>query len=63
MLTKLIIENYGLKVESLKLIDSYFGTEIFILKTDQGKYIVKTLPIYCEGLENEGYITDFLYKK
>jgi Ser/Thr protein kinase RdoA (MazF antagonist) len=61
LLKKLILDNYSLEVSSLTLIDSHFGTEIFLLESDKGKYIVKTLPLYVEDVENEGYITEFLF--
>ena len=63
MLNKLITENYNMKVKSISLIDSHFGTEIFLTETDKGKFVVKTLPLYMNGMENEGYITSFLYNK
>lgn len=60
MLIKLIRENYSFELEDLAFIDSHFGTEIYIVQTNQGKYIVKSLPPKFGNLENEGYITDFL---
>lgn len=63
MLTELINENYSLKIEELKLIDRHFGTELYLLRTDRNKYIVKTLPLSFKDLENEGYVTDFLYNQ
>ena len=60
MLNKLITENYGIYVNELLLIDSHFGTEVFIAETEKGKFIVKTLPLYVKGVENEGFITNFL---
>lgn len=61
MRLELIEDNYGIKVSSLKLMDKYFGTEIFSAETDKGRYIIKTLPPAVPNLENEGAITDFLY--
>jgi Ser/Thr protein kinase RdoA (MazF antagonist) len=61
MLNKLIIENYGMEAKSILLIDSHFGTEIFLAETDRGKFVVKTLPLYVKGMENEGRITNYLY--
>jgi Ser/Thr protein kinase RdoA (MazF antagonist) len=61
MLIKLVSENYDMKVENMKLLDSHFGTEIFVIETDKGKYIVKTLPLYMEMAKSEGEITNFLY--
>jgi len=61
MLNKLITDNYDFEIKNLKLLDSYFGTEIYLAESNEGKYIIKTLPIAVHGLENEGFITDFLY--
>jgi hypothetical protein len=61
MVIKLVSGNYDLEVKNMKLLDSHFGTEIFVIETDKGKYILKTLPLYMEGAKNEGNITDFLY--
>ena len=61
MLHDLITANYGLKINDLKLMDSYFGTEIYLVEANDGKYIVKVLPLFVPGLENEGLITDFLF--
>ena len=63
MLTQLIRDNYSLYIEELKLIESHFGTDIYLLHTDHHKYIVKALPLDFKTLENEGYITEFLYSK
>jgi len=60
LLNKLIVENYGLIVRELTLIDSHFGTEIFLLKTNENDYIVKSIPSYVEGIENEGSVTEYL---
>lgn len=57
----MLLEHYGMEVKNLKLICSHFGIEIFLIETDKGKYIVKTLPLDAGGIENEGYITDYLY--
>lgn len=61
MLSKLISDNYTLELKELKLIDSHFGTKIFLAQTNKGKYIVKTLPSGSEDMENEGHITEYLY--
>jgi Ser/Thr protein kinase RdoA (MazF antagonist) len=61
MLIKLVSENYDLEVKNMKLIDSHFGTELFAIETNKGKYILKTLPLYMEGAKNEGEIANFLY--
>jgi thiamine kinase-like enzyme len=61
MLNKLILENCGLNVKNKILIESHFGTEVFLIETDKGKFIVKILPLYYdEDINNEGYITDYL---
>ena len=62
MLYDLILENYGLKLNSFKLIYKHFGTEIFIAEADNKKYIVKTLPLYVNGVEEEGGIAEFLFE-
>ena len=62
MLNKLISDNYGIQINDLKLFTEHFGTEIFIIQTTIGKFVVKTLPVndYNARMENEGYITEFL---
>ena len=62
MLSKLIIDNYALKINRLTLLDSHFGTEIFLLEASNKKFIVKTLPLYMEGVENEGDIIEYLLR-
>lgn len=62
MLTnKMIEDSYDVKINDLKLFDQYFGTEIYFAETNIGKYIIKSLPLYVPGVENEGLITEFLY--
>jgi thiamine kinase-like enzyme len=63
MLHKLILDNYGIEISGMSLIDSHFGTEIYLIETAKGKFIVKTLPLYVKGIENEGFITEFLFNK
>src|SRR5690554_5368496 len=60
MLNELITANYGIKINKLNLVDSYFGTEIYLAESDDGRYIVKLLPLSVIGLEKEGHITEFL---
>ena len=57
----LIESNYDLKVWDIKLLDRHFGTEIYVVDADAKRYIVKTLPLYFENIENEGFVTDYLY--
>ncbi len=59
----IIEENYNLRVFSTKLLDRHFGTEIHLIDTDTGKYIVKVLPLYAENINNEGFITEYLYNR
>ena len=57
-----IIENkYDLKVSEIKLLDKHFGTELHLISTQTGKYIVKVLPLYMENVNNEGELTEYLY--
>lgn len=58
---RLIERNYDLKVSDLKLLDKHFGTEIYVVEADTKRYIVKVLPLYYENIDNEGYVTDYLY--
>ena len=61
-MNKNIIENnFNLKVSDIKLIDKHFGTELYLINTDVGKYIVKILPIYMENVKNEGELAEYLY--
>lgn len=59
----LIEKYYNLKVLSMKLLDSHFGTEIYLINTDKDRYIVKKLPLCMENVNNEGNITEYLYSK
>lgn len=61
MISNIVELNYDLKILNIKLLDSHFGTEIFKIDTDKGKYIVKTLPLHMTISENEGLITEYLY--
>lgn len=61
-MNKHIIENnFNLKVADIKLLDKHFGTELYLINTDIGKYIVKVLPLYMENVKNEGELTEYLY--
>ena len=61
-MNKNIIENnFNLKVSDIQLLDKHFGTELYLIKTDIGKYIVKVLPLYMENVKNEGEVTEYLY--
>ena len=62
MIQYLIKENYNITIDNIDLIDSHFGTEIFLLKSGKNKYILKSLPVKYKDLEDEGDITDFLHK-
>ncbi len=57
----LIETNFNIVITKLTFIDSHFGTEIYSAETPDGKYFVKVLPLYMNGVENESAITDFLY--
>ena len=58
---QLIEKHYELQVSDLTPLDSHFGTEILRADTSVGKYIVKVLPLYVEDVDNEGFITEYLY--
>lgn len=62
ILSELITANYGIEINNLNLVDSYFGTEIYLAESNNGRYIVKLLPLSVPGLEKEGHVTEFLYK-
>ncbi len=57
----LIETNFNIEITKLTFIDSHFGTEIYSAETLDGKYFVKILPLYMNGVENESAITDFLH--
>ncbi len=59
----LIERNYDLKVSDMRLLDKHFGTEIYIVEADTKRYIVKVLPLYYENINNEGLITEYLYRR
>lgn len=52
--------NYNLDVSTLTLLDSHFGTEIYAADDGMKRYIVKTLPLYFEHIDQEGPITAYL---
>lgn len=61
-MNKNIIENnFNLKVSDIKLLDKHFGTELYLISTDVGKYIVKVLPLYMKNVKNEGELAEYLY--
>ena len=61
-MNKNIIENnFNLKVSNIQLLDKHFGTELYLISTDVGKYIVKVLPLYMENIKNEGELAEYLY--
>lgn len=61
-MNKHIIENnFNLEVYDIKLLDKHFGTELYLINTDAGKYIVKVLPLYMGNVKNEGELTEYLY--
>lgn len=63
MIRELIEAHFGLAVGDVKLLDSHFGTSIYLILTDQGKYIAKTMPLSMGEGETEGEICDFLYDR
>ncbi len=56
----LIERSYPLHVTRLQLLDRHFGTEIYALTADTGKYLVKALPLAFDDVYREGPITEFL---
>ncbi len=61
-MNKNIIENnFNLEVFDIQLLDKHFGTELYSINTDVGKYIVKVLPLYMENVKNEGELAEYLY--
>ncbi|MGI5958352.1 MAG: phosphotransferase [Massiliimalia sp.] len=61
MNSQLIESNYDINVSNITLLDEHFGTKIYLINADNQKYIVKTVPLFFENIENEGLITEFLY--
>lgn len=57
----LIKDNFNLKVSDIELLDKHFGTELYLINTNAGKYIVKVLPLYMKNVKNEGELTEYLY--
>ncbi len=61
-MNKHIIENnFNLKVTDIELLNKHFGTELYLINTDIGKYIVKVLPLYMKNVKNEGDLAEYLY--
>ena len=58
---KIIENNFNLIVCDIQVLDKHFGTELYLINTDVGKYIVKILPLYMENVKNEGEVTEYLY--
>ena len=61
MLHKLIMKHYGMEIKNISLLDSHFGTEVYCAETKTDKFVIKILPLYVKGVENEGYIADYIY--
>ena len=59
----LIESNYELDVTNIALLDSHFGTDIYLVCTLDGKYIAKVLPLYFENVNKEGFITEYLFSQ
>lgn len=57
----IIENNYNLRISDIQLLDKHFGTEIYIINTNTGKYIIKVLPLFMENVKNEGEVTEYLY--
>ena len=55
-----IEEYYNLKVTDIKLLDKHFGTEIYKINTDIGKFIVKVFPMYFDSVGKEGAVVEYL---
>lgn len=58
---QLIESHYDITVSGLTLLDSHFGTAIYLVGTPDRKYIAKELPHYFENVNEEGFITEFLF--
>lgn len=56
---KFIEENYDLQLKNMQLLDSHFGTEIYLIIADSGKFIAKVMPMSIEA-DNEGPVTEYL---
>lgn len=56
------VENsYDLQVSGVKLLDQHFGTRLYTIDTDKGKFVVKILPLSVENVNDEGLVTGYLY--
>jgi len=58
---QLIESHYDLFVLKLTLLDSHFGTDIYLLDTPEGRYITKVMPLYFENVNTEGFVTEYLF--
>lgn len=56
----LIETNFGIEISNFTLLDSHFGTDIFLVETKSDRFMVKKLPDYMSGAKNEGKVTDYL---
>jgi len=63
LLQSQIIKEYSLPLVGMALLDSHFGTEIFLAQTGAGKYIVKKTPPDAARYEREGRVTAFLAER
>ena len=59
----LLQTHFNLEITELSLLDSHFGTEIYLAKTKHEKLFVKKLPSYMTQVANEKAVTDFLAGK
>ena len=49
----LLQTHFNLEITELSLLDSHFGTEIYLAKTKHEKLFVKKLPSYMTQVANE----------
>ena len=60
ILRELISANYDIQITDINLLDQYFGTEIYLLRASDKRYIVKKLPPMVPNLEREEPLTRYL---
>jgi Ser/Thr protein kinase RdoA (MazF antagonist) len=61
---KALKDNYDIGIKSIKLLADHKDTKVYLLVSDDRKYVLKTIPSRKnkEQLENEGILIQFLYE-
>lgn len=60
MLKLLIQENYNIGVNNITLLTDHIQSKVYLVESEERKYIFKLVPTYINNPQNEGEIADYL---